>query len=331
MDSSQSIFHELLGEFAPEPSKKLSIAQSDTSFRFVHYTSLENAFSIVQNKEIWMRNLLCMNDFSEFQYGFSCWCEVYDNSIAGAKFKKLLDNIHPNLCANLHLVFNNGVKAYANRTYVFSLSEHKQQEDQFGRLSMWRAYGGNSGVAIVLNKEPFIFPSDALNAYTFPVNYSDHAGFSSQFNTMVEYLEDNVTELKIVPPHLIFGVISYLFQYFVLCTKHPGFSEEKEWRVVYTEQDENIENSVNSTALIKSIEIINGIPQFVFKIPLKNIIGKTSEASLTGIEVPEVLNKVIIGPNEYSMVARDAVLEILKSNQVPDYQKKVTVSDIPIR
>jgi hypothetical protein len=54
----------------------------------------------------------------------------------------------------------------ALRTFVACFSEHggtnwdasdrDHQEDAFGRLSMWRAYGRGSGVALVLNHKPFM-------------------------------------------------------------------------------------------------------------------------------------------------------------------------------
>jgi hypothetical protein len=36
---------------------------------------------------------------------------------------------------------------------------------------MWRAYGGATGVAIVLSPTPFLVESQALRAYTSPVGY----------------------------------------------------------------------------------------------------------------------------------------------------------------
>ena len=44
-------------------------------------------------------------------------------------------------------------------TYLTSISEHRNKEDTFGRLSMWRAYGETTGVALVMNNSPFLTPS----------------------------------------------------------------------------------------------------------------------------------------------------------------------------
>lgn len=44
---------------------------------FVHYTSAENGINIIKNKEIWLRNVRCMNDFSEVEHGMSVLQSYY--------------------------------------------------------------------------------------------------------------------------------------------------------------------------------------------------------------------------------------------------------------
>jgi hypothetical protein len=51
----------------------------------------------------------------------------------------------------------------------------------------------------------------------------------------------------------------------VLCTKHPGFAEEAEWRVIHCPWWEN------SPHLLKETELIQGVPQPVYKIALEDI------------------------------------------------------------
>jgi hypothetical protein len=43
-------------------------------------------------------------------------------------------------------------------TYLACLSEH-QDEDEHGRLPMWRAYGATTGIALVINAAPVIGPT----------------------------------------------------------------------------------------------------------------------------------------------------------------------------
>jgi len=49
--------------------KRQFSAAADENVRFVHYTSAAAAVGIVSTKSIWMRNVTCMNDFSEIDYG----------------------------------------------------------------------------------------------------------------------------------------------------------------------------------------------------------------------------------------------------------------------
>ena len=48
----------------------------------------------------------------------------------------------------------------------------------------------------------------------------------------------------------------------VTCLKHEGFLEEREWRVIYWPQ-----RSL-SPLMESSIEVVGGIPQTVYKLPL---------------------------------------------------------------
>src|SRR5207248_3669140 len=61
-------------------------------------------------------------------------------------------------------------------TYISSLSEHQDDEDQHGRLSMWRAFGGSAArVGIVLNIPSSLEGSLALSVILSPVAYFTEA------------------------------------------------------------------------------------------------------------------------------------------------------------
>jgi hypothetical protein len=51
--------------FSPQMVKKASRIEQNEDFRLVHYTSAEAALKILESEEVWLRNSLCMNDFSE--------------------------------------------------------------------------------------------------------------------------------------------------------------------------------------------------------------------------------------------------------------------------
>lgn len=112
-----------------------------------------------------------------------------------------------------------------------------------------------------------------------------------------------------------------VFRFAVLCTKHPGFVEEREWRVIYLPRFEHSER------LIKEIVSIKGTPQMIHKIPLKNI----PEEGLVGVEIPEIVDRIIIGPTKYPIAIYDAFVTLLGEAGVEDAKSRIFISDIPLR
>jgi hypothetical protein len=260
----------------------------ESAQRFVHYTSAETALKMFRNREVWMRKSSCMNDFMEIQHGFACLRET--TNAHAADLKRIFDGAFPGFIGKLEPLFNSWLPALRNDTYIACLSEHDVAEDELGRLSMWRAYGGSAGVAVVLNGAPFIRPSDALKAYTNPVAYLGLDGFDREFKRFLEGVEANAPFVKALGEQFVYARVFDVFRSAVLCTKHPGFHEEREWRVIYSP------SYAKSNRIKTEIESINGTPQPICKIPLANV----PEEGLTGIELPELVERVIIGPNSVS-------------------------------
>ncbi|MGZ9157625.1 MAG: DUF2971 domain-containing protein, partial [Nitrospira sp.] len=115
--------------------------------RFVHYTTAEVALSIIQHRSVWMRNAMTMNDFSEIQHGINCLMPAYKSPLIGGRLFAFLDAFRVGLGAHIDDIFRSWLPQFQQNTYLTCLSEHDPREDQHGRLSMWRAYGGVGGVA----------------------------------------------------------------------------------------------------------------------------------------------------------------------------------------
>ena len=107
----------------------------------------------------------------------------------------------------------------------------------------------------------------------------------------------------------------------VTCLKHKGFHEEREWRVLYAPIRDP------SPLMEHSTEIIGGVPQIVYKAPLD---GRVSQ-DLTDIEMSRIVDRLIIGPSPYPWVMYQAFVAALNEIGIPDANKRVFVSDIPIR
>lgn len=176
-----------------------------------------------------------MNDFSEVQHGEKCFQESWSDKSVGGQLKALLEHLKPGLSKELKIRFD-GLREHRDvQSYLVSLSEHgvgTLDEDKYGRLSMWRAYGGDTNVAFVFNNKPFISESPALNAFISPVLYCDTERFMQHFAELIEGLKSNLDLLKQVGPEIVVSKLTTAFHFATLSAKHPGFAEEREWRVI---------------------------------------------------------------------------------------------------
>jgi hypothetical protein len=116
--------------------------------------------------------------------------------------------------------------------------------------------------------------------------------FTEKFGEAVDSIENKADFIKQRDREEIKGRIFRMLAYGAVCTKHPGFAEEVEWRVIHFPWWEN------SAHLHKDIEVIQGVPQPVFKIALEDI----PEAGLSGFTIPALFDRIIIGPRVRSRV-----------------------------
>jgi len=289
--------------------------------KLVQYTSAEAAMSIISNNEVWLRNTSCMNDYSEVEHGFECLLEAFHSNTHGEKFKETINSIFPGITKKLTDLFDGWIPYFRSGTYIACVSEHPPEENKYGRLSMWRAYGGTHSVALVLNTKPFLSESDALHAYTNPVLYCDQENFTQQFGKLIERISTNHEFVKTLGKDATIGWLFDTFKRTVLCTKHPGFSEEREWRVIYT-PDQN-----RSKHVTEEVKSIGGIPQIVHKIPLKDI----PEEGFFGATVAEFIDRIIIGPNDQQKVLGKTFEKILENAGCQNPHTKIHYSGIPLR
>ncbi|HWL56958.1 MAG TPA: DUF2971 domain-containing protein [Paracoccus sp. (in: a-proteobacteria)] len=292
--------------------------------KFVHYTSAFAALQIIEKEKVWMRNALVMNDFSEVQHGERCLAQSWHDEKVGGKLRETLSKLDPGLVKVITENFDSRAIDREDFSYLISISEHgddKLNEDKYGRLSMWRAYGGSTNVAMVFNNFPFVNESTALNAYTSPVLYCDEEEFKIHFASMAAGLEQNLELLKTAGAEIVGHALFMAFHFAALSTKHPGFSEEREWRVIHSP------TLLPSNKLTFDTETIDGVPQRVCKLELKNY----PDEGFTGATLPELLEEIIIGPTQYPWPIQDALARKLEEKQVKDPWSKVRVSSIPLR
>jgi len=290
--------------------------------RFVHYTSAEAALNIIRNKRMWMRNTTCMSDYSEVQHGVRILRTIFSDEATKKEFSSALDACSPNIATEAISIFDHLLQDILLNTYISSVSEHDDNEDLHGRLSMWRAFGGNTTrVAIVISVPWFSGGSQALNLMFSPVAYLKEDEVHAEFKKVIKNIQDNCDFLRSVDRSVVVSQVFHTLLAGVTCLKHEGFREEREWRVIYAPR------RTPSPLMEHSIEIIGGIPQPVYKMPLD---VKVSPA-LADLDISRLFDHLIIGPSPYPWVVYQAFVEELTKAGVPEAEKRVRMSGIPIR
>lgn len=307
----------LLEVFFPHMNERVREIKKENT-RFVHYTTAEAALSILNNREFWFRQPATMNDKHEIEHGLNCLKNSFNRD---DRFQSLVDSIHEEISQEIIEGFNELLDRIRRDSYLISISEHHDSEDQLGRLSMWRAYGKEVGVAIVMNQASFFSESDSLKSYMYPVFYDSYREFDGKFQEIYKRLDKERKIFQKVDRESFKWLILNMFSSWTLTVKHPGFAEEKEWRVIHSPTIEA------SEYMTHSIECINGIPQEIFKVKLQNF----PEVGIVNLEPNELINRIIIGPTEHPLVLFKSFVKTLERAGITNPESKVWVSDIPLR
>ena len=287
---------------------------------FVHYTSAEAATSMISGPSVWLRNASCMNDYGEIEYGIEKILEFFGGD-KGRSFWNAIDEVHPDLSKEIKKSYDDWRHDLSGQTYMICLSEHDFDPDQLGRLSMWRAYGGKKGVAIVIDPEPLLRESDAIGAYTFPVFYLRKHEIEQLFIRIADNVVSSRAYIGLADRGTVHGFAFWLLQTLSFSLKHPAFMEEKEWRIVYRP------NQNKSDVLVKKNVVIGGLPQIIYELPLIDI----PEKEFTGISPNELIKKILIGPTNYPLVIKQSLEDKLSDSGVEKPEQRIEITWIPLR
>lgn len=304
--------------FFPHTEKQAEAIKAD-GLRLAYYTTAATAYSIIRNCELWMRNTSTMNDYREVEHGFDC-LNAAIKSPEGEALKSAIDQFFPDLTQQAIDHFNGWLPHIRQDTYITCVSEHFTHEDNNGRLSMWRAYGGNSGVALVFKPDALFKPKN-VGVYVSPVAYWTQVRVQQEMALIAARVRESAAIISAADPTLIRNVLFNMFRFAVLCTKHPGFAEEREWRLI------NCPALEKSPLLQQTIEVVRGTPQLVQHIRMKDL----PEYGIHDVTLAALLDRIIIGPCEYPDATYKAMIQLLKDAEFVEPRKIVHVSDIPLR
>ena len=282
--------------------------------RLVHYTSAESALKIITSNRLWMRNTTCMVDYKEVQHGYSIMLRYFADAQKRSAFVQSLEQCAPGVANEAMNLFDQWRFDIGANTYIASVSEHGDQEDNHGRLSMWRAFGDAkvARVAIVLRVPFYSAAQDDLKVIFSPVAYLAESEAHQILDAVVRNVCNDASFLATIDRAELVTRIFYMFVAGVSCLKHKGFHEEREWRVIYSPY------RLTSQLINSSIETIGGVPQVVFQLPL----DATRAAALADLDLYRMLDRVIIGPSSYSWVMHDAFVKALSNGGLADAHKR---------
>jgi hypothetical protein len=286
-----------------------------------HYTSIQTLERISQTGEIWFSNPLYMNDVDELRYGMNLGLHAV-RSHAG--LRDALPRDHYNALVDafdaLYTAFDNDS---AFDVYVFSCSEHDDEIGDDGLLSMWRGYGGDgNGVAIVFDMARLLAP-DSSPLLLRKVQY---LSYEQSEQWMAQKLQAFATALAglAAPADRMAVAAAALFErikLFALFTKHRGFHEEREWRMVYL-RERDVQD-----ALTQQLHYAIGSRGIE---PRLRFTTSTLGAAHDGPRLQDAVQRIILGPVLATPLALRSVARMLEIYQ-PAWADRVTRSSTPYR
>lgn len=253
-----------------------------------HYTSVDTAIKIIQNEEIWMTHPKDTNDLEEINHAQKILKQIFEGEW-GTRFLNVLNAAHYGL--GYELYYEKIIKYlqldwleinHPSTVFITCFTEHVDDEDRFGRLSMWRAYGGSENVALCFNLRPFKEEIGLEGIYSSPILYAEYPEFLYHFVKLVLRLENNLSRLKDLSREDVYAHADSIILYAIICTKHPCFREEQEWRVLNLGHNTNYiidENSAKGP--IKRLLLSSALPDKGHP-----------------IRIGKILDKVIVGPSD---------------------------------
>lgn len=288
--------------------------------KLAHYTSIENIENILRTDETWFSNPLNMNDHEELRYVV---LEANNKFYASDSLRALVQ--FENLKKHFEYFFGEFSYKHSLDLYAFCFSEYSES-DSDGLLSMWRGYGGNGkGAAIVLDTEK-LEPKEGSPFIVAKVTYLSKDKRLKWIDDVLIKAAEIITTNNLSSDEDLYNAAYQLFErikIFALFTKHSGFTEEKEWRVVFLKErntDPELDKMLGYAKTIRGLE-----PKLKFKFKGRESIssGEFSISSLTC--------KIILGPSFSSPMAVSTFVRMLDLVGKPELKEKVSVSDIPFR
>lgn len=317
----------------------------DENSRFAHYTSVESALKIIDGPKgpsLWLRNVQLMNDFSEIEFGANVWMHTFSNSERGIELLNNVEAHYPDVRKWVFDDIQTRVDQILVDTFITSLSVHPKRSDErhplneFGKLSMWRAYAPKNGCALILKVAPFLAGSQTSRLVSVPIVYCRPTDELPGIQNVIDEFK------RISDPH---GPSkAYMFEHFfkvwfVLSTislKHKCFEEEAEWRVFYSNPICDLawpELPRDHPGVVLETHSVRGVPQRLMTAYLNDVAaGPLGDGNgIPDLRADTFFDEVLIGPSEYPGPLADVIGSAFERLKFPQAWERVTHTHVPLR
>ena len=288
-----------------------------------HYTSIEVLEKIIRDEEIWLSNPLYMNDLEEVRFGLIEGQNLFLTSqlvSLAAGTAQRTERLRDAFTHYYQMFDSEG----ALDIYVFCLCEHARENND-GMLSMWRGYGGHGNGAALIFETAALPDPPAAPLYISRVRYGSRDDRLTFLNQLLTEWSAIVRGLALADDALYLAAYAFfiILKIFALTTKHDGFLEEMEWRVIYV--PENDPNNLLQDRLSYSIGAQGVEPKLKFKIEAVKGFSETE------LQLTDLLVRIILGPTVSSHPSVLATRRMLRSIGKSQYSDRVVASCIPLR
>lgn len=288
-----------------------------------HYTSTANLERILATDELWFSNPLLMNDLEELRFGV---LEGAQRFIGNAAIEAACSSA--NRAKVVFNAFSHYLDEFSSKhavdVYALCTAEH-DASDTDGLLSMWRGYGGNgNGAAIVFDTAKINVTNGSplvISNVVYASTDQRRAWLDTKLIQFAEILkEQNIPDDKL---YMASWIMFERIRLFALFTKHHGFKEEHEWRVVYLKE----RDTQNKLAPMLHYAVTARGLEPRLKFPVKPVEGVTSD----DLSLAKLVDRIILGPTANSPLAMSTLHRVLDATGKGALKEKVVTSTIPYR
>lgn len=162
-----------------------------------------------------------------------------------------------------------------------------------------------------------------MNVIFSPVAYFRDEEVEAEIRAVIDHINQHADFVHSIDRAQVISTVFSMLAAAVVCLKHEGFREEREWRLIYGPK----RNPSPVMEAESETRIIGAVPQLIYKMPLDAPVAP----EVAGLDVARIFDRLIIGPSQYSLAVHQAFTGALTKAGVADAGARVMFSGIPIR